>query len=287
MFIGIDVGGTKMEGIVFDKCKIIEHLKKPTEKNPKKFIEELKSIVREISKGHKINGIGLCFPGVLDRAAGKIVKMPALPEIKNLNIVSPLKKEFNVPVKIENDGNCMAWGEYLYGYGKGTKNFVAMTVGTGLGGGLVDGGKLYIGKGSAGEFGHMTIFPEGHKCFCGSRGCLEEYASGRGVMRMAKEQSLFANSPFEIEEMARKGNKKAKEIYKKLGFYLGLGISDSVKVLDPEVIVLSGSISHAADLFLDETIKTVKEYTWFPAGKIKISKLKSAPAIGAASLFEK
>jgi glucokinase len=127
-----------------------------------------------------------------------------------------------VPVKIENDGNCMAVAEFLFGYGKGKSNIVSITIGTGIGGGIIVDKKLYIGQGNAGEIGHLTLIKEGKKCNCGNTGCWEEYASGRAIMRYAKEEGLKAESPRDIEEMAKKGDKKAKEIYRKVGEFLEL-----------------------------------------------------------------
>lgn len=287
MYIGIDIGGTKIEGIVFDKGKTIAHEKKLTEHTPHKFINEVKEVIKILKENRKIEGIGICFPGSVDRVKGKVISMPALPAIKNFEVVKPLLKEFGIPVKIENDGNCMAWGEYLWGQGKGTTNFVGMTIGTGVGGGYIIDKSLYIGKGNASEIGHMTIVVDGDQCSCGSKGCLEEYASGRGIMKLAKKLGVKAGTPFEIEMLGRKGDNKSKEIYEQFGKYLGIGIGTIIKNIDPDLIVIGGGLAHADVLFLDTVKKTVKENVWFPHCDIKISKLTSTPAIGAASLFEK
>lgn len=284
MFVGVDIGGTKIEAIVFDGKKIVAEEKLETEKKGNEFIGEIVSIIEKISKGYKIWGIGLGIPGVMDREKGIIIKMPNIPHVKNVNIKKIIEKKFNVPVRIEKDANCMALAEFFFGYGKGKENIVAITIGTGLGGGIIIHKKIYLGRGSAAEVGHLNIEPEGLRCSCGSRGCLEEYVSGRGIIRIAKELGV-EGTPREIEDKARGGDKKAQEAYRKMGFYLGSGISDIIKVLDPEIITISGSMAHAADLFIEETKKQVKERVFFKHCEIKISKLKSAPAIGAASLF--
>lgn len=287
MYIGIDIGGTKIEGIVFDKGRIIAHEKKLTEHTPHKFINEVKEVISTLKEGRKIDGIGICFPGSVDREKGKVIAMVALPAIKNFEVVKPLIKEFGIPVKIENDGNCMAWGEYLWGQGKRTKNFVGITIGTGVGGGYILNEKLYTGNGNASEIGHITLEMDGDKCSCGCRGCLEEYASGRGIMKLAKKMKVKANTPYEIEMLARKGDKKSKEIYEKFGHYLGIGIGTIIKNVDPDLIVIGGGLAHADVLFMNTVKKTIKENVWFPHCDIKISKLTSTPAIGAASLFER
>jgi glucokinase len=285
MLIGIDVGGTKIDGILIDKKgEIIEQLKEPTEKNKEKLARQLIDMIEKLSHGRKISGIGMGFPGSMDREKGVVLNMPNV-HIKNFNIKKRIEKRFGVPVKIENDGNCMAVAEYVFGYGKEKKNIVTLTIGTGVGGGIIIDGKLYIGNGNSAEVGHLTLIENGVRCNCGNRGCFEEYTSGRAIMRYAKEEGLKAENPREIEDLARKGNKAAKRIYQKVGRHLGVGISDIIKVVDPEVITLLGSISHAGDLFMKEMKDEIKKRTYFKTCDIKISKIMHAPALGAASLF--
>ncbi|MFA4960719.1 MAG: ROK family protein [Candidatus Pacearchaeota archaeon] len=285
MLIGIDVGATKIDGLLLDnKNKIVEQIKEPTQKTKKGMTKQLILMIKKLSEGRKIHGIGMGFPGCVDRKKGIVLDMPNM-HIKNFNIGKRIWKEFRVPIKMENDGNCMAVAEYLFGYGKGKKNIVTLTVGTGVGGGMIADGKLYIGRGCAAEIGHLSVVPYGRKCNCGNTGCLEEYCAGRGIMRFAKEEKLKADSPFEIEQLARKGNIKARGIYEKVGVYLGIGISDIIKMADPEIVTILGSISHASDLFLDKTKEEVKKRVYFKPCEIKISKVRHAPALGAASLF--
>jgi predicted NBD/HSP70 family sugar kinase len=129
-----------------------------------------------------------------------------------------------------------AIAEALYGYGKGKKNFVVLALGTGLGGGIFIDGKLYSGRGNAGELGHLNICPSGYKCSCGNNGCFEEYVSGKAIARYAKEAGFGSEDPKEIEDLARKGDKKAREIYNKAGNYLGIGVSSIIKSFDPEAL---------------------------------------------------
>jgi glucokinase len=285
MLVGIDVGGTKVEGVVIDRSgKIHEIIKEPTEKKKERLLNQIIDITHRLSKDRKIESIGIGFPGSIDRKKGVVINTPNL-GIKNFDVQKKISRHFKVPVKIENDGNCMAVAEFLFGYGKGKNNIVSITIGTGIGGGIIIDKKLYIGQGNAGEIGHLTLIKEGKKCNCGNTGCWEEYASGRAIMRYAKEEGLKAGSPREIEEMARKGNKKAIEIYRKVGEFLGVGIGDIVKIVDPEIITLLGSIAHAHDLFLKELKKELKKRTYFPVCDVKVSKLRHTPAVGAAALF--
>lgn len=285
MLIGIDVGGTKILGIVLNKKKVIETKKIQTPQNKKEFTKELIKLIKELSQKRKIKGIGLGLPGVVNRKKGTIINLPNIPTIKNLNIVKIIQKEFKIPVKIEKDVNCMALAELHFGLAKNKTNAVAITIGTGLGGGIIINKKLVIGKGSAGEVGHLNIYPNGHKCTCGNYGCLEEYTASRAIKRYSQEAGFKNKTPKEIEDLARKGNKKAKKIYEKLGYFLAIGLSDIIKVLHPEIIILSGNISNASDIFLEKTIKEVKKRTYFQICEIKKSKLKQTPAIGAAAQF--
>lgn len=286
MYIGIDVGATKIQGISFENGKIVESIKEMTSKEPKELIKQIINICKKLIKENKkIEGIGLGFPGIIERKEGKIIHLPSLPKIKNIQIKKILEKKFKIPIKIENDGKCMAISEFLFGEGKGKKNIVTLTLGTGIGGGIIINKKVYIGQGSAGELGHLTLDFKGYKCNCGRLGCFEEYAASRAIKRFAREEKMNTEVPLEIENLARAGNKKAIKVYNRIGYYLGIGIGTIIKTLDPEVVVLSGGLAHAYDLFIKETKKEMKKRVHFKTCDIKISKLKNAPAIGAASLF--
>ena len=287
MYIGIDVGGTKIQGIVLSKGKIIDSVKEETSKDSGGFQKQILNVCEKfIQKNPGIKGIGIGLPGSLDRKNGKILHLPNLPKIKNISIKRVIEKKFKIPVKIENDGNCMGVAQYFFGEGKGKENVVSLTLGTGIGGGIIINNKLYTGKkGNAGELGHITINSEGYRCNCGSIGCFEEYAASRAIKRFAKEEGLNISEPLEIEKLARKGDKKSKNVYKKFGYYLGVGIGTIIKILDPDVVILSGSLCNAQDLFLEQTKKEIKKRVFFEHCDVKISKLKNAPAIGAACLF--
>ncbi len=186
---------------------------------------------------------------------------------------------------LENDANCMALGESTFGYGKNIKNLVCVTLGTGVGAGIVINNKIYTGRSNAGELGHITIDINGYKCKCGRRGCLEEYVSARGIKRTAKKLGINKNI-LEIYEMAKLGSIKAKKVYETTGTYLGIGLSTLVKLLDPDLIVIGGGISNAGDLILKPAVKEMKKRTFFRTPSVKIAKLKdNAGAIGAACLF--
>lgn len=287
MYIGIDVGGTKIKGIVFSKGKILQQTKIETPKHTHEFDGAIFSIVEELLREYpKVKGIGICFPGAVDRKEGAAISMPSLPYIHNVQIKKLLAKRTKLPVLVENDGKCAAIAEYLHGAGKGKNTIIVLTLGTGIGGGIIANGKLCIGRGNGGEVGHITVELEGQKCACGRIGCWEEYSASRGIMKMARELGVRAENPRDVEDMAREGNAKAKEVYRKVGYYMGIGIGDLIKILDPEIITISGSITHAADLFSDSMNKEIERRVFFKHCDIKISRIKDAPSVGAASLFE-
>ncbi|MGV8152567.1 MAG: ROK family protein [Candidatus Nanoarchaeia archaeon] len=287
MYVGVDIGGTKMLAILFDGKKAVKLEKLETEQKKNKFVKEIIKVIEDISRGYKIEGIGLGLPGLLDRKNGEIINLPNL-HMKNIPIKKIVEKHFKVPVIIEKDANCMAIAEHRLGLAKSRKNAIVLTLGTGIGGGFILNNNLYIGRGCAAEVGHMNIEPEGYLCNCGNKGCLEEYISGRAIMRLAKNMGINAKNPREVEFLARDGNKKAREVYKKIGYYLGVGIASIVVLFDPEIIILSGSLIKAHDLFLEETIKTARKKVFFKTlPEIKLSNLDNSPALGAACLFYK
>lgn len=288
MYLGVDVGGTKIKGVLFERGKVTNQIKVDTPHEKKEFIDKILEVVFYLMREKKrVKGIGVCFPGSVDRRRGIVISMPAIPDIKNVPIGEIIYKKVKVPVRVENDGKAAAIAEYLHGVGRGKKTIVVLTLGTGIGGGVICDGVLCVGRGNGGEVGHLTIIPNGVECVCGAKGCFEEYAGSRGIMRMAKEEGLAAKDPLEIENMARAGNDKAKEIYRKVGFYLGVGIGDMIKIFDPDIVALSGSIEHAYDLFEDSMNEEIKKSVFFKSCRVVVSKIKKdAPAVGAASLFD-
>ena len=297
-FIGVDLGGTKINTVLMnEKAGIIRKIKLPTQaKRGKKFVikkilESIKFVSYHLNK-KSIFGVGIGVPGTLNKERTKILRLPNLQGWKNINLKRILEKKTGLKVIMENDSNCMALAEFLFGHGKRKKinSLVCITLGTGLGGGIIINGKIYNGKGNAAEFGHMTIesFDKGIKCNCGNKGCLEEYVSVRGIQRIAGNLRIKEKNIIRIQEMARKGNKKAMQVYEITGKYLGIGLSNIVKILHPEIIVIGGGISKSGSLLLKPAIREMKKRIFFKPGKVKTIKLKdNSGAIGAASLLFK
>ena len=163
------------------------------------------------------------------------------------------------------------------------ENFVLLTLGTGVGGAIVIGGKLYIGMGNAGELGHVTIDKDGYACHCGNRGCLEEYVSSRGFERLTKRHFGKKMAPKELYELAVKGNKKAKKIYEEIGKYLGIGLATISNILNPEAIFFTGKISMSGLLLIGPAEKEMRKRILVKPPKLSI--VKNMELYGAASLL--
>lgn len=281
--IGIDIGATKIF-FGLQENKLVKRKKKiATPKTKNKLIKELEENIGALLNP-KVKKIGIGIPGILNYKNGNIIKCPNLKYLNNLNLKKILENKFKVRVFMENDANCFTLAEAVLGAGKNSDFVLGITLGSGLGAGLIikDGNRIKIQKGafgSAGEVGHITIKFDGERCSCGNSGCFECYASAK----FFKQKGL---SPKKLFEKAERKNKKALEIFKEYGKNLGIGLSAVANIFDPEVIVIGGEISNAQKYFLSEAKKEIKKRVFSPVSrkkiKIKISKLgETAGVIGA------
>ena len=281
--IGVDLGGTNIRvGLVFCN-KVIKKVEVKTEPDKGKTIV-IKNLVKAISRVmiKNVAGSGIGSPGPLDYRKGFIIRTKNIP-LERVNLKKILEKKFNVPVLVDNDADCFALGEAVYGAGKKFDAVVGLTIGTGVGGGIVIEKKIFHGRNDAGELGHTTIDFNGIKCNCGNTGCLEEYVSARGVMRLAK--GLKAKTPLDVYNLALRGNKKAVNVFKKMGFYLGIAVANFINIFDPDVIIIGGGISNAWKFFSKSMKKTVKERAYVNKNPTIVkSRLRDAAILGAASL---
>lgn len=288
MKVGIDIGGTKVALGIVDKNKIIKnifYLLSKEEKNERDvFFHRIIEEIHKISQGYKISGIGVASPGPLDSGKGIVLNTPNIKSLRNVNIINILKNKFGVKVLLEHDSNAAAIAEADY-FNK--RNLVYLSLGTGAGNSIIIDKKIYKGLGNAAEGGHMTINFDGIKANCNNSGCLEEYVSARGINSIGKKYG-FDLAPKEIEEIADQGNKKAIDVYKEMGFYLGVGLANFVNILQPEMIVLGGGISKASRFFLPEAIRVVRERSLIYDKRIKIEASRlgyKAGILGAAMLL--
>jgi len=287
--IGVDIGATKISFVLMKNWRLIKRRKILTPKDRGVLIKTLKEnierLIADLPKS-KILGIGIGIPGPLSKKGDLILNPPNLTCLKNFPLAKIIEKELRIKTKMANDVNCFTIAEATIGAGKGAGVVFGITLGTGVGGGIVINGKIYQGAfSSAGEIGHATINFDGPKCTCGSYGGLEEYCSERFIKREA------GVSPKELEKKARNGNKKAINIFEKLGYFLGIGVSNIIDILSPEIVVIGGGIAKAGKFFLKSVRKSAQSWSISPVSKkyvtIKKAKLGDfAGAIGAALLLK-
>lgn len=295
--IGIDLGGSNLRvALATRDGEVIERVKEPTSQ------DILNSIFRltEPFFSEEIEGIGLGVAGLVDREKGKVLVSPNLSAVEGIELVKEMRARFNVPVFIENDANCAALGEKWIGAGRKFSNFVLLTLGTGIGGGIIQGDKLLN---VAAEIGHMTINADGEKCYCGNIGCLESYASARAIMSKvvsaleegrvsmlsdSREGDVYKINAEDIYRVALEGDRLAKKTFRDAGRYLGVGIANIINVLSPEAVILAGGLTGAWDIYIEEAIKEAARRSFkdlFDAVKIIPSLLgDNAGVIGSAGL---
>ncbi len=267
--VGIDVGGTKIAGgVVDERGRILATARRESPATDTEAIERnIEDLVAELRADHAVEAVGVGAAGFVDSARSTVMFAPNL-AWRDEPLRADLEKLINLPVVVENDANAAAWGEFTFGAGEDVEDTLLVTVGTGVGGGIVLNGQLHRGAfGVAAEIGHMRVVPDGRICGCGNKGCWEQYASGTALVRDTREQahegSLIARSLVDraggveridgplITEAAREGDSFAREQLAVLGRWLGEGIASLTAILDPAVVVIGGGVSEAGDLLLE------------------------------------
>ena len=308
--IGVDVGGTKiLAGAVAEDGTIKATARRPTPRHDAEAVlTQVADVVAELRDGtdEAIDGVGVGIAGVVDAERSRVYFAPNL-RWSQVPARALLEASTGLPVVVENDGNIAAWGEYRFGAGRGTSDMVLVTVGTGIGGGIVIDGRLFRGAhGAAGEIGHINAVPDGRACGCGRGGCWEQYASGNALVREARELaaerrseaglllSLGDGTPEgvqgpEVTQAALAGDPIAREAFARVGTWLGRGLADLAAVLDPEVFVIGGGVSESGDLLLASARSTLNDKLIGqqnrPAPLVRAAELaNSAGIVGAADL---
>jgi glucokinase len=250
--VGIDVGGTNIFGGLVDSTgRLLATQKRPTPValGPAGIFGAMKTMIRELmaqAGGRQVVGIGLGMPGLIDPTRTISVFSPNT-GFENVPVV-PEFAEFGLPVEMDNDVRAHTVGEMKFGAGKGYDNFILLTLGTGIGSGIVLDGKLYRGaKGVAGEIGHMTLQPGGPLCGCGKHGCFEAIASGRNIGRRAQEAGI-AGTARELFQKAAAGDLRAAELVDQVAYDLGRGISIYAHLMNPQRVIVGGGVAQAGDL---------------------------------------
>ena len=265
--IGVDVGGTNIKlGLVASSGKIIAKTNLVTKTyahHPRHLIDALvaaiRALIRENGKTIKdIAGIGIGLPGLIDVSKGNVIFMPNVPGWKNIPLRRIIQTQLKLPVFIDNDVNLVALGEWKLGAGKGYKNLVCITLGTGVGGGLVLNGELYRGEGFvAGEIGHIPLNEQGPACNCGGTGCFERYVGNHILTSRAAK--MFNKKNIRIEDvfdLADRGDARAVRFWRETATHIGNALVGVINLLNPRLIVIGGGVANNYK-FLEKTIQKV------------------------------
>lgn len=264
--IGVDIGGTKIAaGVVDEEGSILETRKVPTPSTSEGVIDAIADAVRAVVAGHPAEAVGIGAAGYVDDKRATVLFAPNI-NWRHEALKDKVEQRVGLPVVVENDANAAAWGEFAHGAGAGYDDMVMVTLGTGLGGGIISNGQLFRGRfGMAGEIGHYRAVPDGLPCRCGQSGCIEQYASGAAHARRAREQAaadpdratallaLGDGTPAGIKdshvaEAAQAGDPFAMDLFEQTGRWVGQALADLASVLDPAVFVIGGGLSQTGEL---------------------------------------
>lgn len=294
-----DIGGTFVKySVINQKGEILFRDKLPTpNKDGKTEIPRLLTDkIKDMSLYFKIDSVGISTAGQVDSQKGEIIfATDNIPGYTGAKLSSHLRYEFNLPSYVENDVNAAAMGEMWMGAAKGKKNFLCITLGTGIGGAIVIDRKLYKGvNGGAGELGHMVINYSGERCRCGLEGCFERYASTSALVRAYQREMESSSLKAQdvngelIMDKVRSGDAMANRIYSQFLEHLATGVASAVHILDPGFVVIGGGISAQGDVFLEEFTKVFKQKvmkSYADKTEIALASLKNdAGVLGAAYL---
>ncbi|HLC16919.1 MAG TPA: ROK family protein, partial [Thermodesulfovibrionia bacterium] len=304
--IGIDVGGTNIKGtLVSGTGNALKRFTMNTPVNHPNSTQDIKevlySLTHKLLQEGEVLGIGIGVAGIIDRGKGILLESPNIPSLNGFPIQETFEKKFSFPVVVENDANLYAYGVRWIGVGKEIDNFLVITLGTGIGGGIVYKGKLFEGPA---EFGHLVIEPEGRVCSCGNVGCLEAYTSGWAIVNKAidamshgEKTSLreycrgnyYRITPEMIYKAALDGDTLARSIFRDMGRYMGMGIGSFINLFGPQAVIIGGGLAGAWDLFVEEMNREVSRRAIRSIAKdVKILRStlgEDGGAVGAAGLI--
>jgi glucokinase len=306
--VGVDIGGTNIKVALVDpgSRRLVERqsFKTTAARGPEAVVRDLASSLQELNRQagareFRIAGVGVGCAGIIDSREGLVLTSPNLPGWVRFPLGPLLAAHLQLPVAVGNDVDCIGCGEYWLGAGRDLGDFLGIALGTGVGGCLIIGGKAWTGVGrSAGEVGHMTIEPQGERCLCGNRGCLETLASASWLVRRAKEQlrlgrpsSLDAASPLDAETIYRAavdGDRLAGELFVEVGRGLAIAIANVIHLLGIRGVVIGGGLAQAWDAFIGPLREELtRRLTMAPAAEVRIVRAQlgdDAGSLGAAYL---
>ena len=283
LVLGVDIGGTKIAtALATGQGEILarEYSPTPVEAGPEAITNSILGVIdKTISSGQagspRLAGIGIAVAGLIDGGTGRVVFTPNLPGWVDVPLKAAVEQRFGLPTCMGNDATLAALGEWRFGLDRKVANLIYITVSTGIGGGIIAGGKLYSGaRGFAGEVGHMTIDVNGPRCNCGNNGCWEAMASGTALARDAAERieqgadtsiaDLCGGDLSKIDARivflaARQGDELAKELISRLAYYFGVGLANLVNIFTPELVLVGGGVAKMGDLLLGPAADVVKK----------------------------
>lgn len=293
MVLAIDLGGTNLRMAVIDRQgNILHQTKRETPKTNN--VDEIVQLIVESAEicQSKVKGIGniiaisAAVPSGIDYKNGIIVKAPNVPCLSGFRMADALEKELNLKVFLENDANAAAIGESWIGASKGFQDSIMLTMGTGVGSGIILNGNILRGiDGLAGEIGHTSVEPFGNPCGCGSRGCVEQYTSATAIVRQTNElKSQYPNSILvnrtdltsaDVYQAGKEGDELALEVFRRMGFYLGISLGTLINTFNPEVIVLGGGAAAGWDLFMPHASAEIRNRAY----QVAAERAKIVPAL--------
>lgn len=306
--IAADVGGTNLRAALINSSgQVLERYKRRTPKaeTSVEIIGAFVGAARELMHRKtvqgilRIRGVAIAVPGTVDVEQGIVMTAPNVPSLDGLRLTAALEQELAIPAIIENDANAAAVGEMWQGAGRDRNTILCLTLGTGVGGGIILDKELWRGRdGAAGEIGHLIVEPVGYPCPCGGRGCLEVYASATAIVRLAREMSpRYPTSPIhtieglsaeKVYKLGLNGDELAREVFRRVGFYLGIGLTSLINLFNPEMIIIGGGAAAGWELFDNHMREQIASRAFaVPARRVEIVRAEcddNAGLLGAAHL---
>jgi glucokinase len=292
LVIAVDLGGTQIRVALSDlEGHFLRRVACPTEavQGQQAVIRRLVARIQEVRQGipdGDILGVGIGSPGPVDALAGLIISPPNLPGWEEVPLRDLLEQRLSLPVRLANDANAAALGEWAFGDGRGRQNVVYVTISTGIGGGVIAEGRLLLGhRGLAGEVGHMTLLPDGPRCNCGNYGCWEALASGTALAREGAEAVRAGRAPILsalcegvperadarlVATASDQGDPAAKEIIERAAFYCGVGVANLLHLYSPEIVLIGGGVSKLGDILFVTVRQVVQERVMPPYRSVPI-----------------
>lgn len=271
--IGVDVGGTKIAAaVVSSQGEILNEVRYPTQAvPPNRLVQTIASAITEAEHGYEVGGACVAVPGLVMTTENTVIFAPNLHEIEDIRLDEEIGRRTGLPIAVENDANAAAWGEFRYGAGKDFDHQIFVTLGTGVGGGIITHGVLLRGaQGAGGELGHIILQPGGPLCGCGNNGCFEALVSGTAIQRRARkvanerpgsrlgllaiERQVLGE---DVTRLAGEGDEAALQVLQETGAWLGTGLAGFVNIFNPEVVAVGGGASRAGEFLLEPARKEV------------------------------